>query len=132
MKEIDELNFPDDIRYSKEHEWARPEGELFVVGVTDYAQDQMGDVVYVELPAAGTRKNEGEEFGTVESVKAVSELFMPISGEIVARNEELEDRPELVNTDPYTHGWMIKIKPDDPGAFNELMARDAYTAFLKG
>jgi glycine cleavage system H protein len=132
MKEIDELTFPDDMRYSKDHEWARREGELFVVGITDYAQDQMGDVVYVELPSAGTRKKEGEEFGTVESVKAVSELFMPIGGEVTALNGELEDRPELLNSDPYARGWMIKIKPDDSGAFDRLMEREAYLTFLKG
>jgi glycine cleavage system H protein len=132
MKEVDELNFPDDMRFSKDHEWARAEGELFVIGITDYAQDQMGDVVYVELPAAGTRKKDGEEFGTVESVKAVSELFMPLGGEITAINKELEDRPELVNSDPYAKGWMIKIKPDDPKSFEGLMDRSAYVALLKG
>ena len=132
MKEVDDLNFPDDVRYSKDHEWARPEGELFVVGITDYAQDQMGDVVYVELPAKGTLKKEGEEFGTVESVKAVSELFMPMEGEITALNTDLEDRPEQVNQNPYADGWMVKIKPTDANAYNRLMDRDAYVAMLKG
>jgi glycine cleavage system H protein len=132
MKEIEELTFPDNIRFSQEHEWARPEGDLFVVGITDYAQDQLGDIVFVELPAKGSILEKGEEFGTVESVKAVSELFMPIGGEVTALNGELEDRPELVNSDPYERGWMIKIKPDDPGAFDRLMERDAYLNFLKG
>jgi glycine cleavage system H protein len=132
MKDIDDLKFPDNVRYSKDHEWARPEGELFVLGITDYAQDQMGDVVYVELPAKGSRKNEGEEFGTVESVKAVSELFMPMGGEIMELNKDLEDRPELVNSAPYTDGWMIKIKASASDEFNHLMDRNAYVALLKG
>lgn len=132
MKEIDELDFPDDVRYSKDHEWARPEGELFVAGISDYAQDQLGDIVYVELPPKGTKKNQGEEFGSVESVKAVSELFMPIGGEVVALNADLEDRPELVSSQPYSGGWMIKIKPTDPEEFKQLMDRDAYVAMLKG
>ncbi|RJQ68190.1 MAG: glycine cleavage system protein GcvH [Desulfobacteraceae bacterium] len=132
MKEIDELNFPDDVRYSKDHEWARPEGKEFVVGISDYAQDQLGDIVYVELPAKGSHKKHGEEFGSVESVKAVSELFMPMGGEVTALNTDLEDRPELVNHQPYTGGWMIKIKPSDPGEYNKLMDRKAYVATLKG
>lgn len=132
MKEIDELNFPDDVRYSKDHEWARPEGELFVVGISDYAQDQLGDIVYVELPQKGNNKNRGEEFGSVESVKAVSELFMPMGGEVVAFNTDLEDRPELVSSAPYSGGWMIKIKPTDADEFKQLMDRDAYIAMLKG
>jgi glycine cleavage system H protein len=132
MKEIDELNFPDDVRYSKDHEWARPEGELYVVGISDYAQDQLGDIVYVELPPKGSQKKKGEEFGSVESVKAVSELFMPISGEVVALNTDLEDRPELVSSQPYAGGWMIKIKPTDAREFQQLMDRDAYMAMLKG
>ena len=132
MKDINELNLPEDLRYSKEHEWARKEGDLFVVGINDYAQDQLGDIVFVELPEKGSTLQAGEEFGTVESVKAVSELFMPMSGEIVEINGELEESPELVNNDTYGQGWMLKVKPDDPAAFDAMLDRDAYLAILKG
>lgn len=132
MKEIDELHFPDDIRYSNDHEWARSEKNLFVVGISDYAQDQLGDVVFVELPAKGSKIKKGADFGSVESVKAVSELFMPLGGEVVAVNSKLEDSPELVNTEPYSGGWMIKVQPSDPGEFQQLMDRKAYLASLKG
>jgi glycine cleavage system H protein len=132
MKEIDELSFPEDVRYSKDHEWARPEGELFVVGISDYAQDQLGDIVFVELPAKGTQLKKGDEFGSVESVKAVSELFMPMGGEVVALNADVEDSPELVASAPYAGGWMIKIKPSRPEEYDELMDRAAYLAMLKG
>lgn len=132
MKDISELNLPEDLRYSKEHEWARKEGELFIVGINDYAQDQLGDIVFVELPENGSTFQAGDEFGTVESVKAVSELFMPMGGEIVEINGELEENPELVNSDPYGQGWMLKVKPDDPAAFDTMLDRDAYLATLKG
>lgn len=132
MKEIDELSFPDDIRYSKDHEWTRTEGDLIVVGISDYAQDQLGDIVYVELPETGSTIAIGEEFGSVESVKAVSELFMPVGGEVVAVNGDLEDNPELVNEEPYTKGWMLKVKPADTADNDKLMDRDAYVAMLKG
>jgi len=132
MKEIAELNFPDNVRYSKDHEWARPDDDLFTVGISDYAQDQLGDVVFVELPEVGAVLKPDEEFGSVESVKAVSELFMPIGGEVVEINNELEDAPELVNTDPYARGWMIKIKPDDKTQFERLMDHNSYTSSLKG
>ena len=132
MKEIHELNLPQDIRYTKDHEWARPETEAFVVGIDDYAQDQLGDIVFVELPEMGSTFKQGEEFGTVESVKAVSELYMPMGGEIIAINEGLEDNPELVNNEPYTGGWMIKIKPEDAGQYEQLMAQNDYLQMLKG
>ncbi len=132
MKSIEELNFPDDIKYSEEHEWARPEGDLIVVGISDYAQDQLGDIVFVELPEKGSNIATGEEFGSVESVKAVSELFMPIGGQVVAINASLEDNPELVNEQPYDKGWMLKIKPDDMAGQDKLMDRDAYLTMLKG
>ncbi len=132
MKELSELNLPEDVRYTKDHEWARKKGEAFQIGISDFAQDQLGDIVFVELPAKGDRFEEGDEFGTVESVKAVSELFMPLAGEVAAVNEALEDSPELVNNAPYTDGWMLEIKASDPAAFDRLMDRDAYLDMLKG
>ncbi|MEJ2154426.1 MAG: glycine cleavage system protein GcvH [Desulfobacteraceae bacterium] len=132
MKEIEDLKLPDDLRYSKDHEWAAEEGDLFKIGISDYAQDQLGDVVFVELPTVGALLEKGQEFGTVESVKAVSELYMPMSGEVMEINDELEDRPELVNEDPYEGGWMIKIKVTDSDQLGALMDRQAYLATLKG
>ncbi len=132
MKEINELNFPDDIRYAKSHEWVRPEGDVVKMGITDYAQDQLGDIVFVEMPEVGETFAKGAEFGTVESVKAVSELYMPIGGEIVAVNTPLEDAPELVNSTPYTDGWMIEVKPDNPTELDNLMTKDAYIESLQG
>jgi glycine cleavage system H protein len=102
------------------------------VGISDYAQDQLGDIVFVELPEVGDSLDKGEEFGTVESVKAVSELYMPVGGEIVAVNSALEDNPEWVNNTPYADGWMIEIKPDNPSAIDDLLANDAYLEKLKG
>lgn len=132
MKEIDELNLPDDLRYSKAHEWVSGDGDRLKVGISDYAQDQLGDIVYVELPEVGAALGRGEEFGTVESVKAVSELFMPIAGEVISVNTELEDSPELVSDDPYGGGWMIEVKPRTPGQLDELMDHNAYLAMLRG
>lgn len=132
MKELSEVNLPEDVRYTQDHEWARPKGEAFQIGITDFAQDQLGDIVFVELPEIGDRFESGDEFGTVESVKAVSELFMPMGGEVVAINEALEDSPELVNTAPYTDGWMLEIKVGDPAAYDQLMDRAAYLDMLKG
>lgn len=132
MKDIEELQFPDDVRYSKDHEWARPEGDQFVVGISDYAQDQLGDIVFVELPETGRKLQQNEEFGSVESVKAVSELFTPLAGTVVEVNGALDDAPEKVNQEPYSGGWMMKIKPADKADFEALMDRDAYLAMLKG
>jgi len=132
MKEINELNFPDDIRYAKSHEWAKLEGDTVKIGISDYAQDQLGDIVFVEMPEAGETFAQGDEFGTVESVKAVSELYMPIGGEIVAVNSPLEDAPELVNNTPYSDGWMIEVKPDDPAQLDSLMTKDDYINSLQG
>jgi glycine cleavage system H protein len=132
MKEIDELKLPDHLRYSEDHEWAVKDGDLYKIGISDYAQDQLGDVVFVELPAVGAVLEKGQEFGTVESVKAVSELLMPMSGEVMEINSELEDSPELVNEDPYEGGWMIKVKASDSDQFEQLMDRQAYLAILKG
>ena len=123
------MSYPNDLRYTKDHEWVRLEGGDAVVGITHYAQAQLGDVVYVELPAAGTRIKQGEVFGTIESVKAVSELYAPISGEVTAVNETLGGSPESVNKDP--HGaWLIKVKPSDAGELNSLLNSTAYAAIV--
>ena len=132
MKEINELNFPDDIGYAKSHEWAKANGDSVKVGITDYAQDQLGDIVFVELPEVGDSFEKGAEFGTVESVKAVSELYIPIGGEITAVNTALEDSPENVNNSPYSDGWMIEVKPNDMAEMDSLMSKDAYLETLKG
>jgi glycine cleavage system H protein len=132
MKELSELNLPEDVRYTKDHEWARRKGETFQIGITDFAQDQLGDIVFVELPEPGDTFQSGDEFGTVESVKAVSELFMPLSGEVKTINDALEDSPELVNNAPYTEGWMLELAASDPSEFDQLMDRAAYLEMLKG
>lgn len=130
MKEIQDLNLPADLRYSKDHEWAKVEGDTVKVGISDYAQDALGDIVFVELPEVGDSFDAGDEFGTLESVKAVSELYIPVGGEIVAVNSELEDAPELINEDPYS-GWIIEIKPADMGELGNLLDREAYLEQLK-
>ena len=132
MKDISELQFPDNFLYAKDHEWAKPEGDKVRVGISDYAQDQLGDIVFVELPQLGSRHAKGEQFGTIESVKAVSELYMPLGGEVLSINKVLEESPELVNKQPYESGWIIEIKPSDPGELKGLMSRDAYLGLLKG
>ena len=132
MKEINELEFPEDLRYAEDHEWTRVVGEVVRIGISDYAQDQLGDIVFVELPEAGDRFDKGAEFGTVESVKAVAELFMPVGGEIVAVNRALEESPELVNKKPYTEGWMIDVRRADNAEAEALMSKDDYIEFLKG
>lgn len=132
MKEISQLDLPENVRFAEDHEWARKEGGAIRIGIDDYAQDQLGDVVFVELPQVGDKFAKGDAFGSVESVKAVSELFMPMGGEISAINEDLEESPELVNTSPYDKGWMIDVKPDDPKQLDAMMARDAYLEMLKG
>jgi glycine cleavage system H protein len=117
-------------RYNDSHEWARQDGDEIVVGISDYAQESLSDVVYVELPEVGDKLGRQETFGVVESVKAASDLYMPVGGEIVAVNTELEDSPELVNSDPYGDGWMLRIKPDDPAEFDELLDGAAYEAVV--
>jgi len=132
MKEISELNLPEDLRYSEDHEWARLEDDKVRVGLDDYAQDQLGDIVFVELPQAADTFKKGEVFATVESVKAVSECYMPVSGEIVSVNNELEESPELVNKNPYGDGWFIVINPSDPSEMDTLMTNEACLEKLKG
>jgi glycine cleavage system H protein len=132
MKEIDELDLPDDVLYSKEHEYVRSADEKVIIGITDYAQDQMGDLVFVELPQVGATFRTGDVFGTVESVKAVIEVYMPLAGEVIEVNNSLEDAPEKVNNSPYVEGWMIGVKPDNPDELGQLMSSDAYIEMLKG
>ena len=131
MKELNELHLPDDIRYTDEHEWARITGDTARIGVSDYAQDQLGDIVFVELPAAGDTIAKGEVFGTLESVKAVSELYLPLSGEVVAVNTALTDAPELINQDPYA-AWIIEVRPTDAGEYDQLLSAAAYLDLLRG
>jgi glycine cleavage system H protein len=125
-------NVPEDLHYSKDHEWVRVEGDIAVVGITDYAQDSLGDVVYVEVPKVGEEFAANESFGSVESVKAVSEVFVPVSGEIAAINESLTDEPEKVNQDPYGEGWMIRVKMSNPGEVDSLLTAAEYEDFTKG
>jgi len=132
MKEISELNLPADLRYTEDHEWARLEDDKVRVGLDDYAQDQLGDIVFVELPQEGDTFKKGEVFATVESVKAVSECYMPVGGEIVSVNNDLEESPELVNNSPYGDGWFVVINPDNPSEMDTLMTSEACLEKLKG
>jgi glycine cleavage system H protein len=123
--------YPEDLRYSKDHEWIRVEGDRGRVGITHYAQEQLGDVVFLELPEVGRKLKEHDVFGSVESVKAVSELFSPVAGEVVEVNADLVKKPELVNSDPHGAAWMIVVKLADPGAAGALMDAKAYQAFVE-
>ena len=120
------MNIPEDLKYTKDHEWIRVEGDEAVIGVTDFAQSELGDIVFVEIETEGEELEKEEVFGTVEAVKTVSDLFMPISGEVMAFNEELEDDPEKVNEDPYGEGWMIRVKIADATQLDELLSADDY------
>jgi len=124
-------NVPEDLHYSKDHEWIRVEGDVGTIGITDHAQNSLGDVVYVELPKAGERFSAHEPFGSVESVKAVSEIFSPVGGEVVGVNEALQDEPERVNTDPYGEGWMIRVRMTNPGEVDSLLSAAEYEDFTK-
>ncbi|MFW6137714.1 MAG: glycine cleavage system protein GcvH [Spirochaetota bacterium] len=124
------MRFPEDLKYTSEHEWARIEADTATVGVTDYAQQSLGDVVYVELPETGMNLEKGKEFGVVESVKAASDIYSPLSGEVVEANEQLQDHPEYINQSPYEKGWIIKIKIEDPSEAEELMDAKAYQDYL--
>ena len=122
--------YPEDCQYTKEHEWVRLEDGIAVVGITDYAQDHLGDVVFVELPDVGTEVAQFEPFGVIDSVKASSELYAPLSGEVEAVNDALNDQPELVNQEPYGEGWMIKVRPADLAELAQLLDADGYEQFL--
>ena len=132
MKETNELNLPDDLRYTDDHEWAKSEGETVKIGITDYAQDQLGEIIFVEVPEVGDTLDKGANFGSLESVKAVSDMVMPVGGEILAVNTALADAPEMLNQDPYGGGWIIEIKPGDPSELDQLMDKNAYLDMLKG
>lgn len=132
MKELSDLSLSDEVLYSDDHEWAKTEGDIVRIGVSDYAQDQLGDIVFVEVPEVGATFRKGDVFGTLESVKAVAEMLIPVGGEVVAVNTQLEAAPALVNQDPYGKGWIIEVKPADPSELSRLMKKDSYLEMLKG
>lgn len=125
------MNIPSDLLYSKDHEWVKVEGETATIGITDFAQQELGDIVYVEIETEGDSLAAEAVFGTVEAVKTVSDLFMPIGGDITEFNAALEDTPEAVNEDPYNTGWMIKLKMEDPGQLNDLLSPDQYKELIQ-
>lgn len=120
------MNIPENLVYSSEHEWCRVEGDTIVIGITDFAQGELGDVVFIELPDAGSSTVAGNEFGTIEAVKAVAELYAPISGEVMEINDAVVDSPEMVNEDPYGNGWMLKIQMSNPAELDTLLSAEAY------
>ena len=124
------MNVPAELKYTKEHEWIRVEGEEAYVGITDFAQSQLGDIVFVEVETEGDNLEAGDTFGSIEAVKTVSDLYMPISGEVLEFNSELEDQPDLVNKDPYGKGWIIKVKVEDEAQLDGLLSADAYKASI--
>lgn len=120
------MNIPSELKYTKDHEWVKIEGDIAIIGITDFAQGELGDIVYVDVETLDETVEKDEVFGTVEAVKTVSDLFMPLTGEVIELNEDLEDNPEKVNSDPYGEGWMIKIKPSDPSETDNLLSAEAY------
>ena len=124
------MNVPEDLKYTEEHEWIRVEGDEIVVGVTDFAQGELGDVVFIELETEGEDLSRGDTFGTIEAVKTVSDLYMPVDGQVVKVNPALEDTPELVNSEPFGEGWMIRIKPSDPSQLDDLITADRYSTMI--
>ena len=124
------MNFPNNVKYTEEHEWIRVEGDIAYVGISDYAQEQLGDIVFVDITTEGETLEKGEVFGTIEVVKTISDLFLPVAGEVLEQNEALADNPELVNQDPYGKGWLVKIKPNDPKDINDLMDAEASKALV--
>ncbi len=124
------MEFPEDLKYSKEHEWVLVEGNVATVGITDFAQDQLGDIVFVELPGIGDKVSKEDAFGVVESVKAVSDIYAPVSGKVLEVNDDLPENPEMVNEDPYGDGWMIKIEMNDPEELQDLMTATEYEEYV--
>lgn len=125
------MNIPENLKYTKEHEWVKANGDIAMVGITHYAQGELGDIVFVEIETEGETLGKDETFGTVEAVKTVSDLFMPVSGEVIEKNSALDDEPEMVNKDPYGGGWMIKIKMSNKAELDELMDAAAYKALIE-
>ena len=126
------MNFPQNLKYTNEHEWIRVAGDIAYVGITDYAQEQLGDIVFVDIPTVGESLEAGEVFGTIEVVKTISDLFLPVAGEVLEQNEALEENPELVNKDPYGEGWLIKMKPADVKAVEDLLDAEGYKEVING
>ncbi len=124
------MTVPDDLKYTKEHEWSRVEGDVVVIGVTDFAQSELGDIVFIEVESVGETLARGETFGTIEAVKTVSDLYMPVDGEVLEFNKALEDSPELVNSHPFSDGWMIRVKMSDPAQVDDLLSSDDYRALV--
>ena len=124
------MNFPTNVKYTSEHEWIRVEGDIAYVGITDYAQEQLGDIVFVDIQTEGETLAAGDTFGTIEVVKTISDLFLPVAGEVLEQNEALADQPERVNKDPYGEGWLIKIKPAADADFDSLLDAEAYKALV--
>lgn len=124
------MNFPENVKYTPDHEWINVEGQFYRIGITDYAQSELGDIVYIELPPVGTKIEKGKSFGTIEAVKAVSDLFAPVDGKVVEINTEMKDHPEVVNKDPYGAGWMVKILIADPAQLDTLLDVQAYTKLI--
>jgi glycine cleavage system H protein len=124
------MSIPANLKYTSDHEWIRVEGQEAFIGITDYAQSELGEIIYVEVETVGETLNEGEVFGTVEAVKTVSEMFLPVDGEVLAYNDELTDKPELVNEDPYGKGWIVKISVSNPAQVDALLSADAYAKLL--
>jgi glycine cleavage system H protein len=124
------MNIPQDLRYTKEHEWVRIEGDIATVGITDYAQGELGDIVFIEVDTVGETIAAEEVFGTIEAVKTVSDMFAPLAGEVIEFNEALEDAPEAVNSDPYGEGWIVKLKLEDPEEASQLLSADDYAALV--
>ena len=126
------MNFPQNLKYTNEHEWIRVEGDIAYVGITDYAQEQLGEIVFVDIQTEGETLAADDVFGTIEVVKTISDLFLPVAGEVMEQNEALEENPELVNKDPYGEGWLIKVKPTDIKAVEDLLDAEAYKAVVNG
>lgn len=124
------MNFPDNLKYTKDHEWVRVEGEIAVVGVTDFAQGELGDIVYVEIETVGEEVGKEEVFGTIEAVKTVSDLFMPVSGKVLEKNAKIDATPDVVNKDPYGDGWLVKVAMSNPAELNDLMDAAAYKQLI--
>jgi glycine cleavage system H protein len=126
------MNIPENLKYTKDHEWLKVEGDVAYVGISDHAQHELGDIVFIEVETAGETLSKGESFGTIEAVKTVSDMFMPVGGEVLEFNDALTTKPEILNQDPYINGWVIKIKITDPSEISELLDAAAYAEHIKG